>query len=187
MYENKYFMILGKECLMVFRGFRSSPFVTFGYSGFNPKPSQKQNRSVPLRGTLYGSTFWTFFGTIPQLTLPKLTLSLPNSQARSSGVFLALLTVQALDWCWRSISDWADRRTDKKESHLTEALPFARIRFLWSHGERCHAKKSFGCRPEHKNTKTQKCVRFLRRRMTTYGDQSILLHICVRKSKTWES
>lgn len=37
------------------------------------------------------------------------TLSRPNSQARSRGVFLALLTRHGLDWCWRSISDWGQR------------------------------------------------------------------------------
>lgn len=36
----------------------------------------------------------------------RLTLSRPNSQARSSGVFFNLLTRHGLDWCWRSISDW---------------------------------------------------------------------------------
>lgn len=35
-----------------------------------------------------------------------LTLSRPNSQARSRGVFFNLLTRHGLDWCWRSISDW---------------------------------------------------------------------------------
>lgn len=34
-----------------------------------------------------------------------LTFSRPNSQARSRGVFFALLMRQGLDWCWSSISD----------------------------------------------------------------------------------
>lgn len=33
------------------------------------------------------------------------TFSLPNSQAKSSGVFFALLMRHGLDWCWSSISD----------------------------------------------------------------------------------
>lgn len=36
----------------------------------------------------------------------QLTWTLPNSQARSRGVFLALLTRQGLDWCCSNISDW---------------------------------------------------------------------------------
>lgn len=40
-----------------------------------------------------------------------LTLTLPNSQARSRGVFLALFTIQGLDWCCSNISDW------NKQSH----------------------------------------------------------------------
>ena len=34
-----------------------------------------------------------------------LTLTLPNSQARSRGVFLDLFTRQGFDWCWSNISD----------------------------------------------------------------------------------
>lgn len=33
------------------------------------------------------------------------TFSRPNSQAKSSGVFFALLMRQGLDWCWSNISD----------------------------------------------------------------------------------
>lgn len=35
-----------------------------------------------------------------------LTFSRPNSQAKSRGVFFALLMRQGLDWCCRSISDY---------------------------------------------------------------------------------
>lgn len=34
------------------------------------------------------------------------TFSLPNSQARSRGVFFALFIRQGLDWCCSNISDW---------------------------------------------------------------------------------
>lgn len=47
-----------------------------------------------------------------------LTFSLPNSQAKSKGVFLALLIRHGLDWCWSSISDCRkrDRNVRAKKS-----------------------------------------------------------------------
>lgn len=44
------------------------------------------------------------------------TFSLPNSQARSRGVFLALFIRQGLDWCCSNISDW--ERKWRKWYHL---------------------------------------------------------------------
>ena len=46
----------------------------------------------------------------------SLTLTLPNSQARSRGVFLVLLIRQGLDWCCSSISDW-EKQTDRESTH----------------------------------------------------------------------
>lgn len=40
-----------------------------------------------------------------------LTFSRPNSQAKSSGVFFALLMRHGLDWCWSSISDCTGSNT----------------------------------------------------------------------------
>lgn len=51
-----------------------------------------------------------------------LTLSRPNSQARSRGVFFSLLTRHGLDWCWRSISDW-DGGSQVREAGLLHAGP----------------------------------------------------------------